>query len=192
MENFLLGFRALFKVWGNRFFASKVRELLQAPLEQSAPAAPPASAAQEVPVPPPALVVAPERASLPTRSDALTLLAVLQREARLIDFLQEPISEYTDAQIGAAVRGIHKDSAAVLKRLFALECLRTESEGSMLEIPREFDPALFRLIGNLPERPPFHGKLSHPGWKATRCEMPQWSGREEAALVVAPCEVELK
>ncbi|NJL27802.1 MAG: DUF2760 domain-containing protein, partial [Thermoanaerobaculia bacterium] len=33
---------------------------------------------------------------------ALLLLATLQREARLIDFLMEPIDGYTDAKIGAA------------------------------------------------------------------------------------------
>src|SRR4029450_745151 len=60
----------------------------------------------------------------PTRSDALTLLATLQREARLIDFLMEDLASYDDAQIGAAVRDVHRDCAAVLERMFALRPLR--------------------------------------------------------------------
>ncbi len=37
-----------------------------------------------------------------TRSDAVTLLAALQREARLVDLIQENLAAYSDAQIGAA------------------------------------------------------------------------------------------
>src|SRR5262245_48893552 len=38
----------------------------------------------------------------------LRVLAVLQRDGRLIDFLEEDIDAYPDAQIGAAVRDIHR------------------------------------------------------------------------------------
>ena len=37
-------------------------------------------------------------------------LAILQRDSRLIDFLQEDIAAYSDDQIGAAVREIHDQS----------------------------------------------------------------------------------
>ena len=37
------------------------------------------------------------------------LFAVLQREGRLLDFLQEDLSLYEDGQIGAAVRSIHEN-----------------------------------------------------------------------------------
>src|SRR4029450_12664116 len=53
-------------------------------------------------------------AQAPTRSDALTLLATLQREARLIDFLMEDLAGYDDAHIGAAARDMHRASAAAL------------------------------------------------------------------------------
>jgi hypothetical protein len=128
----------------------------------------------------------------PARSEALTLLSVLQREGRLIDFLKEPISGYSDAQIGAAVRGIHEDCGKVLERLFALEPLRAESEGSQVTVPAGYDPGQVRLVGNLPEGGPFKGTLQHPGWRATKAAMPEWNGREESALVVAPCEIEIK
>ena len=55
------------------------------------------------------------------RSDAINLLAALQREARFVDFIKEPIAGYSDAQIGAAVRDVHRDCGALLERLFGLK-----------------------------------------------------------------------
>ena len=55
----------------------------------------------------------------PARSEAITLLAALQREARFVDFIQESLAGYTDAQIGAAARDVHRDCGTVLKRMFA-------------------------------------------------------------------------
>ncbi len=40
----------------------------------------------------------------PTRSDALGLLAALQREGRFVDFLKEQLTGYSDAQIGAVAQ----------------------------------------------------------------------------------------
>lgn len=125
------------------------------------------------------------------RSDALNLLAMLQREARLVDFIQEPIAGYSDEQIGAAVRDVHRDCAAVLNRVFALTPIRDEAEGSTIELSGDFDAARYRLTGQVPERPPFRGTLAHHGWQATQCVLPQWSGAEQATLVIAPAVLEL-
>src|SRR4030095_10023213 len=73
-------------------------------------------------------------AQAPTRSDALTLLATLQREARLIDFLMEDLAGYDDAQIGAAARDVHRACAVALERMFALRPLRYQEEGAHVEI----------------------------------------------------------
>lgn len=180
MENFLLGFKALFRVWGDRVFAQKVKDLF----EDKATAAPGPvveHAAGEV-----------LRPKLPGRSEALTLLSVLQREARFVDFIKEPIAGYTDAQIGAAARTVHTDCGAVLDRLFVIAPLRSEAEGAEIPVPKDYDPAEFRLVGNIPDHAPSRGKLQHPGWRAAKAEVPEWNGREEAALIVAPCEVEIK
>ena len=43
------------------------------------------------------------------------MLAILQRDSRLVDFLMEDIAAYSDDQIGAAVRELHdqcRDSIA--------------------------------------------------------------------------------
>lgn len=180
MGNLILGFQAMLRVWSDGLFAGQVRKLLDgAPLAEPAPI-PPAPAPATAPAPPP-----------PRRSEALSLLAVLQREARFVDFIQEPIAGYTDAQVGAAVRGIHQDSAAVLARLFELQPLRSENEGASLEVPAGFDSAKFRLTGNVLGSGPWRGTLAHPGWVAGKCELPEWTGSDAAALVVAPAEVEV-
>lgn len=128
----------------------------------------------------------------PARSEALTLLAALQREARLVDFLMEPLDASTDQQIGAAVRDIQKDSRSVLERMFALEPLRSESEGTSLTVPAGFDSAEFKLTGNVAGNAPYKGELMHPGWNAAKTEVPCWNGKAESASIVAPAEIEIR
>ena len=105
----------------NGVFAAKVTKLLETPTTIAAPVQP---------VAPPKLV-APMR---PLRSDAVTLLAAFQREGRLIDFLKEPIETYSDAQVGAAVRDIHRDCSGMLERQFALRPVLDQAEGSNVTI----------------------------------------------------------
>jgi hypothetical protein len=185
MGKFLLGFKTLFRIWRDDSFAHRIQALGEGP----AGAGP---APVESTPPPSAIPEPPQKVKLPARSEALTLLAVLQREARFVDFIKEPVADYTDAQIGAAVRAVHHDCAAVLDRLFAIEPLRPENEGAEIAVPAGYDPAEVRLVGNIPAHGPFRGSLQHPGWRATRAEVPEWNGRAESSLVVAPCELELK
>ncbi len=128
----------------------------------------------------------------PARSEALTLLAALQREARLVDFLMEPLDGCTDQQIGAAVRDIQKDSRLVLTRMFDLKPLRSESEGSAVSVPSGFDSAEFKLTGNVSGSAPYQGELMHPGWTASKTEVPSWNGSPASAAIVAPAEIEIR
>ncbi len=139
--------------------------------------------------PPPAQK--PSAAKPPARSEAITLLAALQRKARFVDFIQESLAGYSDAQIGAAARDVHRDCGAVLKRMFALRPAVADEEGKEVEVPAGFDAGRWRLTGNVTGQPPFHGRLVHPGWEATACELPTWSGSAAASRIVAPAEVEL-
>jgi len=127
----------------------------------------------------------------PARSEALTLLSALQRDARFVDFIQENLDDYSDAQIGAAVRDVHRGCGEVLDRLFGLKPLLTADEGEDVEVPAGFDAGKFRLTGNVTGDPPFQGKVAHHGWEASRVALPEWSGSGKAARVVAPAEVEL-
>jgi hypothetical protein len=130
-------------------------------------------------------------AQVPTRSDALTLLATLQREARLIDFVMEDLAGYDDAQVGAAARGVHRACAAALERMFALRPLRYQEEGAPVDILAGYDPTQITLTGNVTGQLPLRGTLVHHGWQALQCELPAWSGQEEAARVIAPAEIEM-
>ena len=131
-------------------------------------------------------------AQVPTRSDALTLLATLQREARLIDFLMEDLSGYDDAHIGAAARDVHRACAAALERMFVLRPLRYKEEGAHVEILAGYDPGQVTLTGNVTGQLPLQGTLVHHGWQAMQCELPAWSGQEESARVITPAEVEVQ
>jgi hypothetical protein len=141
------------------------------------------------PAPPP---TPPTPALLKTTSpdSALQLLALLQREARLIDFVGEDLGGYDDAQIGAAARVVHKGCAQVLREHFSLEAVRSEPEGSRITLPAGFDAAAVRLTGNVVGQPPYAGSLSHRGWRVTDVRLPQLAERHDAR-VVAPAEVEL-
>ncbi len=169
----------MFRIWGDDTFAEKVKNLVE-------------GKADAVAAPQPSVIAkAPEKPA-PKRSEAITLLSVLQREARFVDFVQEPITGYSDAQIGAAVRTVHDDCARVLDRIFALKPLRAEADGAQVDVPADFDSAQIRVVGNVPGAGALRGTLCHPGWTAAKCELPEWTGRDESALVVAACEVEVK
>lgn len=144
----------------------------------------PAAAAPRIPAERP---VAPAE-----RNDAVSLLATLQREGRLIDFLKEPLDQYSDAQVGAAVRDIHRDCAAVVERQFALRPVIDKAEGDPVELEKAPDPGVMKLSGAVSDQRPRTGVLVHHGWKVTRCELPQWTGTSEARMVVSPAEVELR
>lgn len=126
------------------------------------------------------------------RSEALTLLSVLQREGRLVDFLQESIDGYPDAQVGSAVREVHRACRQTLERIFGLGPAMNGAEGSTVRIEKGYDPGRVRLTGKLSGSPPYSGTLVHPGWEATRCDLPEWSGGNASSRIVAPAEVEIQ
>lgn len=131
------------------------------------------------------------------QSEAITLLATLQREARLIDFLMENLDGYDDAQVGAAARTVHDNCVAVVARLFDVQPLRTEDEMSQITVATTescssgINASFVHLVGNVSGNPPYTGRLTHRGWVAKQCELPTWTGTPEAAFVLAPAEVEI-
>lgn len=166
------------KVLFNGVAALQVRRALQAPAaEEPAPAPPP----EPEPVPEPK----PEPASHP-----LHLLAILQRDGRLVDFLQEDIASATDEQVGAAARIVHEGCRKALGQYVRLVPLRDEEEGAEIVVPPGFDASAIRLSGNVVGSPPYRGRLAHPGWKAAEVRLPELSV-EVDPTVVAPAEVEV-
>lgn len=157
-----------FRVLGDAGLAAKVAAL-------SAPAP------VEKPVEPP-----PEK----THAPALAVLGLLQREGRLIDFLQEDVASFSDAEIGAAARVVHAGSRKVLSQYLALEPVLKESEGANVTVPAGFSAERIRLTGNVTGQPPFRGTLKHHGWVATAVRLPSVAPTLDAR-VIAPAEVEL-
>lgn len=121
---------------------------------------------------------------------AIQILALLQKEGRLLDFLQEDIKDYADDQIGAAVRNIHRDCRQVLEEHIGLEPIQPGGEDEEVTIKEGFDPSAVRLIGNVTGEPPFSGLLRHHGWRAAKLNIPELPEGHDPA-VIHPAEVEL-
>jgi hypothetical protein len=184
-----LAFVAFFRVLFNAAYAGRVERLSSGePDEQSAPAPlpqrPEAPRPQAAPAP-----AAPKLREAPT-DGALQLLGLLQREGRLIDFLQEDIGSYPDAAIGAAARVMHDSVRKALLAHVTLEPVRREAEGSRITVPSGFSAHELRLTGNVVGEAPFHGTLTHAGWRALHIELPKLSPGYDVRIV-APAEVEL-
>lgn len=121
---------------------------------------------------------------------ALQLLGLLQKEARFIDFIKEDVTGFSDSDIGAAARVVHKGCVKVMQQYFELEPVRKEPEGQRITLPKGFDPAAVRLTGNIVGEAPFTGTLVHRGWRVTGVKLPKINPGHESAIVAA-AEVEL-
>ena len=121
---------------------------------------------------------------------AVQMLALLQRDGRLIDFLAENISAYPDAQLGAAVRTIHEACRQVLDHYLKMEPILNSEEDQPVTVQAGFDPAAIKLIGNVAGEPPVRGVLRHKGWRVKEVNLPPLP-RGAGRMVVAPAEVEL-
>jgi hypothetical protein len=130
--------------------------------------------------------VAPER----EHASALLLLSMLQREGRLIDFLQEDVAGFPDADVGAAARIVHEGCRKVVRQYLSLKPVLPESEGARVSVPAGFDAQRIRLTGNVAGQPPYSGALKHHGWVTTEVKFPAVSPALDPR-VLAPAEVEL-
>lgn len=121
----------------------------------------------------------------------LRFLALLQRDGRLVDFLLEDIQAYPDAQVGAAVRDIHRKCQAALKQHLDMEPVINQSEGATVEVQIGSDPSAIRLTGNVTGQPPFRGVLQHHGWRVRQIKLaapPE--GQDEMVLMAAEVEIQ--
>jgi hypothetical protein len=157
------------------------RVLSGSPLPEEALALSPA-AKPMLPAPPPAVGA--------NQVAAIQLLALLQKEGRLLDFLKEDIDGYEDAQVGAAVRAIQRDCRRVLEEHIGVEPVLRGAEDAPVTVEKGFDPSRIRLIGNVTGEPPFSGTLKHHGWRATATQLPPWPASHDPSII-APAEVEL-
>jgi hypothetical protein len=121
---------------------------------------------------------------------AVQLLAVLQREGRLVDFLREDLSGYSDAQVGTAVRSVHAGCREALDRYLSLEPILPDEEGAPTHVGPGVSPAAVKLVGDVRPGASARGIVRHRGWRVERIALPPLPATE-ARLIVAPAEVEV-
>src|SRR5260221_71878 len=80
---------------------------------------------------------------------AIQLLTLLQRDGRLVDFLLEDLTPYTDAQISAAVRDVHANCRRAIDRYLPLEPILADEEGMITVLGAPVDPSTVKLVGNV-------------------------------------------
>ena len=119
---------------------------------------------------------------------AVHILAILQRDARLVDFLMEDISGYADEQVGAAVRDVQTQARESLARYLRLEPVIDAVEGTFTKADA-LEASDIKFIGNVPAsgKAP-GGVLRHKGWKAAKVELPHTA----PGSVLAPAELEIE
>ena len=123
--------------------------------------------------------------------DAMLLLSVLQREARLVDYIQEELSGYDDASVGVVSRKVHDDCRRCLGKYMGIVPVLEEAELSRMEVPAGFDPRRIRLTGRVLGEPPYSGTVQHRGWRAEWASLPRRSGGPQDSSVICPAEVEI-
>ncbi|MCC6215581.1 MAG: DUF2760 domain-containing protein [Polyangiaceae bacterium] len=121
---------------------------------------------------------------------ALGLLALLQREGRLIDFLEQDVTTFSDEDVGVAARVVHEGCRRALRAHVTFAPIRPEEEGTRLTLEAAHDARAIKLTGAVGQ-PPHTGTLRHRGWRATRAELPRPVGGHDPR-VVAPAELELE
>ena len=123
MNRLILAFRSFFAI----LFTGGVSDEVAAALGLSRRAAAPAPPPRPAPAANPA-------------DGALQILAILQRDSRLIDFLMEDLSAYSDEQVGGAVRSLHDQCREALSRYVQLAPVIDGVEGTFTRLA-SIDPA---------------------------------------------------
>lgn len=181
IARFGLAFVAFFRTLLDPAFASGVAGLRRGALP--APAPEPVRSLPPAPAPEAKVKDVDPRA-------ALQMLALFQREGRLVDFLEEDVASFSDAQIGAAARVVHDGCRKALRDNFVVEPVRSEAEGTRVTVPAGYDAVAIRLTGNVAGAPPHTGTLQHRGFRVTEVRLPKLH-EEHDARVLQPAEVEL-
>ena len=133
---------------------------------------------------------APPRIEEKTPDAALQLLALLQREGRLVDFLEDDVADASDEDLAAAARVVHEGCRKALHEHFTLAPVHPSEEGDAVTVEKGFDAAAIKLTGQVVGEPPFRGELTHRGWKVSDVRLPKVAEGHDVT-VVQPAEVTL-
>jgi hypothetical protein len=188
MAPFFTRLRFAFRTFFSILFGGRVPEDVLARLVSQAAAPPPAAAPAAAPATAPSSAAAAAVSADDDGARAAQMLALLQRDGRLVDFLMEDIGTYADAQIGAAVRDVHAGCRQVLQRYLTLEPVLQQEEGGTVRLDGPIDPAKIKIVGN-PGPDAVAGVLRHRGWIARDIDLPQMPSGSR--FVIAPAEVDV-
>jgi len=178
-----------FRVLFNGAFAARAK--LVADGDAPPPTLPSATSSPPPKPPEPSVAASPSAgAGAPASDGALQLLALLQREGRLVDFVEQDIATFSDADVGAAARVVHEGCRKALRAHVKVAAVRTEEEGVKVTLAAGFAPSEVKLSGNVGGSAPYTGVLRHRGWRATEISLPTAMAGHDAR-VIAPAEVEL-
>jgi len=122
------------------------------------------------------------------RSDAIALLALLQRCAGLVDLIYDDLESMTDEQIGRLARDVLDQSHKCLEECLGISTIVEQFEGELVDIPDAASPNRWNLLGDMSSE---QGRVLHPGWIASSLELPGWKGSKENAMVIAPVKVDV-
>jgi hypothetical protein len=136
----------------------------------------------------PVKVSAPPKPQAGPADGAVQILSLLQRDARLVDFLMEDISAYSDEQVGAAVRDVQTQSRQSLERYLQFQPVIDGVEGTYTRTEGVAAGAI-KLIGNVPANGKAPGGLlRHKGWQAAKVDLPAAA----PGTILAPAEIEVE
>lgn len=177
MNRILLAFRCFFNLLFSGELSGETLQALNLQRRGAAGAPPKSTVAAAAPV---------ARIS----DGALQMLSIMQRDSRLVDFLQEDIASYSDDQVGAAVRELHDQCRDSIARYVTLAPVIDGVEGTYAKTPGQ-DASLVKFVGNVPAQPPTGGTLRHKGWRAVKVDLPALPAKQDAT-VIAPAEIEIE
>ncbi len=127
-------------------------------------------------------------------AEVVQFLARLQEKGRLVDFVMDDITPYSNEQIGAAARVVHQGCKEVLQGCFEIAPVHGGAEQEGISLAGDFDATAYRLVGKVPEQPPYNGTVLHRGWKTTGVNLPRLTREAiegSAREVIAPAEIEI-
>ncbi len=197
LDRWILAWVAFFRILFDGAFASRVALVKEHPPEL-APAKeevrPPADKpVQKADPPRERAATGPDLSSVRARArsdGALALLAALQREGRLVDFLEGDVTSFQDDDVGAAARVVHAGCKRALAEILVVVPIRAEEEGGAVKLEEGFSSAENKLTGNVKGKAPFSGVLRHKGWRAKDVRLPTPTKGDDPTIL-APAEIEL-
>jgi len=183
LSRVFLAFRCFFNI----LFGGRLSEGALGALGLTRRGTAPAKAAPKAAAPSPAATSTP---AVKTSDGALQILGIMQRDSRLLDFLMEDLTSYSDDQIGAAVRELHDQCRDSVTRYIKLQPVIDGVEGTFAQAPSK-DPGIVKFVGNVPATPPSGGTLRHKGWRAAKVDLPALPPKQDATIL-APAEIEIE